>query len=109
LAWRWNQSVIRSGVQRSSVRPGEHQVVVVADLGERALLSLASAVVAQRLQRRRVEREGAPAAGRLGVGLVHLVVHDHPGQARRKPGAGEVDVTPAPAGELGAAHPGGGN
>jgi hypothetical protein len=38
------------------------------------------------------EREGAPAAGRLGVGLVHLVVHDHPWQARRQPGPATLDA-----------------
>jgi hypothetical protein len=35
---------------------------------------------------------------------VHLVFDDDPRQARRKPGPGEVDVAPAEARELDAAH-----
>jgi hypothetical protein len=50
------------GVQRPSVRPGEHQVVVVGEFRDGAFLGLAPPVLAQCLQRRRIEREGAPSA-----------------------------------------------
>jgi hypothetical protein len=61
-------------------------------------------MLTQRLEGGRVEGEGASPAGRLGVGLVHLVVDGHPGQSRRQPGPGEVDVAPAEAGQLGPTH-----
>ena len=63
----------------------------------------------QRLEGGRVEGEGASAAWRLGVGLVHLVVDGHPGQAWRQPGPNEVDIAPAEARELGPAHAGRGH
>jgi hypothetical protein len=81
-------------MQGSPVRPGEHQVVGVGELDDRALVGLASPMLTQCLEGGRVEGEGAPAAGRLGVRLVHLVVDGHPRQARRQPSSGEVDVAP---------------
>jgi hypothetical protein len=66
-------------------------------------------MLTQRLKGGRVQGEGASAAGRLGVGLVHLVVDGHPGQARRQPSPGEVDVAPPEAGEFGPAHAGRGH
>src|SRR5215217_5002511 len=55
----------------------------------------------QRLEGGRIEGEGASAAGRLGVGLVHLVVDGHPGQARRQPGPREVNAAPPQTREFG--------
>src|SRR5512133_3270671 len=73
-----------------------------------ALLRLAGAVLAQGRHRGRVEGQRAPALGRLRLRDVDLVVHDHPGPARRDAAGFQVDVGPAEAGDLAAPHAGGG-
>jgi hypothetical protein len=53
------------GMQGPSVWPGEHQVVGVGELDDRALLGLAAPMLTQRLEGGRVEGEGCSSTARM--------------------------------------------
>jgi hypothetical protein len=65
-------------------------------------------VLAQGRDRGRIECQGAPALGGLGLGDDDLVVDDDTGPAGRGAAGVQVDVGPAQPGDLAAPHAGGG-
>jgi hypothetical protein len=98
------------GVERATVRPGEHvAVVAVASSDGLAVLSLELALGVQRRKRDGVEGEATAAPLGLGRRVMDLVINNHPGNERGDGGVAEVDVDPAQPGELAAAHARGGD
>jgi hypothetical protein len=83
-------------MDRAALRPGEHKARVLPARPDRQpLLELPGAVLAQRCNRGRVQRQRPAALGGLWLGDDHLVVDDHPRPSRRDTASLQVDVGPA--------------
>ena len=89
------------GVQRPAVRPGEHKTRVTPPRPHgKALLGLTGTVLAQGRHRSRVEGQGPPTLGRLGLRDMDLIVHDDAGPARGDAAGLQGHVGPSEAGDL---------
>jgi hypothetical protein len=92
-------------VDGATVRPGEHQPrVLPARANRQPLLELPGAVLAERGDRHRVQRQRPATLGGLGHGDYDLIVDDHPRPTRRDAADLQIDIRPTESGDLAAPH-----